>query len=268
MAKLYVKQAKEYADARPTYPSELFEFVASKTPCHDLAWDVGTGSGQAILPLAEMYKKVIGTDTSANQLELAPKLPNVIYFLTPPTMSIHELQQTATISESYLDLVTVAEALHWLDLPNFYAQAKWALKKPNGLIAAWCYTPTPDVDDVVDAVFERFYESSGPYWEEGKKLVDDGYRSVAFPFGPVDGLDHTGPFEFVAQKVMRLEHYLTYIRSWSAYNTAKEKGVELLSDEVVEKFKVAWNNNSGDVGGEKVVKFPIYLRIGKVGIST
>ena len=47
MAELFVKQAKQYAEARPDYPEELFEFIASKTPSHDLAWDVGTGSGQA-----------------------------------------------------------------------------------------------------------------------------------------------------------------------------------------------------------------------------
>lgn len=47
MAKLFIKQAKQYADTRPSYPDDLFQFIASKTPHHDLAWDVGTGSGQA-----------------------------------------------------------------------------------------------------------------------------------------------------------------------------------------------------------------------------
>lgn len=47
MAKLFIKQAAQYAEGRPSYPSELFEFIASKTPCKDLAWDAGTGSGQA-----------------------------------------------------------------------------------------------------------------------------------------------------------------------------------------------------------------------------
>jgi len=47
MAKLFLKQAKQYADARPSYPPQLFQFIASKTPSHYLAWDVGTGSGQA-----------------------------------------------------------------------------------------------------------------------------------------------------------------------------------------------------------------------------
>jgi hypothetical protein len=47
MASLFNKQAEKYAVARPTYPAELFDFIASKTPRHDLVWDVGTGSGQA-----------------------------------------------------------------------------------------------------------------------------------------------------------------------------------------------------------------------------
>lgn len=47
MANLFIKQAKQYAAGRPSYPPQLFQFIASKTPVHDLAWDVGTGSGQA-----------------------------------------------------------------------------------------------------------------------------------------------------------------------------------------------------------------------------
>ena len=47
MAELFVKQAKQYADVRPSYPPQLFHFIASKTPSHHLAWDVGTGNGQA-----------------------------------------------------------------------------------------------------------------------------------------------------------------------------------------------------------------------------
>lgn len=47
MANLFLKQAKQYVATRPSYPPELFDFIASKTPRRDLAWDVGTGNGQA-----------------------------------------------------------------------------------------------------------------------------------------------------------------------------------------------------------------------------
>ncbi|KAJ8760171.1 hypothetical protein K2173_011027 [Erythroxylum novogranatense] len=261
MAKLFVNQAKQYAGTRPTYPPELFHFIASKTPAHDLVWDVGTGSGQAAQSLSCFYKNVVGTDTSLQQLQMAPKLPNVRYHQTPPILSQDKLEQIVS-TQSGVDLVTIAQALHWFDHPKFYEQVKWVLKKPHGTIAAWCYT-VPEVNDSVDAVFKPFYSiESNPFWEPERKHVDDRYSSIEFPFEPVEGTDRTGPFEFVAEKLMNLEEYFTYIRSWSAYQTAKEKGVELLKDEVIESFKLAWNKDGPE---QKVVRFPIFLRIGKVG---
>ncbi|XP_071723643.1 uncharacterized protein [Rutidosis leptorrhynchoides] len=261
MAQLFIKQAKQYAETRPSYPPELFRFIASKTPFHDLVWDVGTGSGQAAQSLAGIYKNVIATDTSLKQLEFARKLPNIQYKQTPPSMSISELQKSVSPNSS-VDLITIAQALHWFDLPNLYEQVKWILKKPNGIISAWCYT-TPKVNDSFNAVFDQFYAvDSKPYWDAKRKLIDEKYMTVDFPFVPVDGENETGPFEFKTEKVMDLEEFLTYLRSWSAYQTAKDKGVELLSDDVIEKFKVAWDE---DGVSKKSVKFPVYLRIGKVG---
>ncbi|KAK6127220.1 hypothetical protein DH2020_039019 [Rehmannia glutinosa] len=263
MANLFIKQAKQYFVGRPSYPQELFHFIASKTPSHDLAWDVGTGSGQAAISLANIYKNVIATDTSPKQLEFAAKLPNIKYKCTSPNMSMSELQQNIG-SESSVDLVTIAQAMHWFDLPKFYQQVKWVLKKPNGVIAAWCYT-VPEVNPSVDSLFQRFYTiDAGPYWESPRRFVDEKYETIDFPFQPVDGLEHNGPFRFNSEKVMDFEGYFTYLKSWSAYQTAKGKGVELLTDKVVEDFKRAWNED-GKI--EKIVIFPVYLRIGKVGSS-
>ncbi|XP_059462251.1 uncharacterized protein LOC132191320 [Corylus avellana] len=261
MAELFLNQAENYADGRPIYPQELFQFIASKTPSQDLAWDAGTGNGQAARSLAEMYKNVIATDTSPKQLSLAPRLPNIRYQQTPPTMSIAEVERNVA-AESSIDVVTIAVALHWFDLPNFYQQVKWVLKKPHGVIAAWTYF-IPQVNDSVDAVLHRYYKTVDPYLEPPVKLVEDKYRSIDFPFEPVDGVDHTGPFQFETEKLMDLDHYFTYLRSWSGYQTAREKGVEPLSDGVVEEFKHAWSTEDGQ--DQKTVKFPISLRIGRVG---
>ncbi|XP_057720943.1 uncharacterized protein LOC130935274 [Arachis stenosperma] len=259
MADLFLKQAKEYAKARPSYPTELFQFIASKTPSHELAWDVGTGSGQAAKHLAAIYKNVIGTDTSEKQLEFAIKLPNVKYQHTPPIMSMEEVEQKVAAQGS-VDLVTIAQSLHWFDLPSFYKQVNWVLKKPHGVIAAICYN-VPRVSEEVDKVFDQYYvDVLSPYWDPARKLVEDNYRSIDFPFEPVDGADHTGPFEFVSEVTMDLDNYLTFIRSSSAYQTAKDKGVELLGQDLVQKFKVAWGHN-----GPRVAKFPVFVKIGKVG---
>ncbi|MCD7473093.1 hypothetical protein HAX54_014681 [Datura stramonium] len=260
MAGLFSQQAHLYCKARPSYPHELFNFIASKTPCHNLAWDVGTGNGQAAKSLAKLYKDVIATDTSPKQLEfaIAANVPNVRYVCTNPKMSISKLENNVG-KESSVDLVTIAQALHWFDDPqNFYQLVKWVLKKPNGVIAAWCYT-LPNINSSVDSVFNEYY-NVGPYWEPTRKLVDEKYETIDFPFEPCH--DNNGPFEFKIEKVMDLGSYFTYLTSLSAYQYAKEKGVELLTDDVIEKFTSAWNE---DGKTHKTAIFPIYLRIGKVG---
>lgn len=261
MANLFLKQAKQYAATRPAYPPELFDFIASKTPRRDLAWDVGTGSGQAAESLAKLYSAVVGTDTSAQQLSYAPRLANVRYVHTPPDLPLAALH-AAVAPPASIDLVTVAQAFHWLDLPRFYAQARSLLRPKHGVLAAWCYTePRVDEGGDVDAAFCRLYRDSQPYWALNRRMVDDEYRGAEFPFDPVEGEKHTGPFEFSTERRMDLDDYLAYITSWSAYQTAKEKGVELLDEATVREFAAAWD---GDGKEMKTVRFPIFLRIGKV----
>lgn len=258
MANLFRKQADKYAQTRPTYPPELFRFIASKTPNHDLAWDVGTGNGQAAVPLAGIFKKVVATDTSQEQLSLATKLPNIHYHNFPSTVSTDDIERHLT-QRGTVDLVTVAQAIHWFDLPVFYDRVKFALR-PRGVLAAWCYT-MPRLDERVDPLLWRLYKGANVFWAKQRELVDLEYRTIEFPFEPVDGMEDTAPVEFVTVKEMDLETYLTYLRSWSAYQTAKEKGVELLTESVVGDFESAWGGDGKVVKG---VKYPLFLRIGRV----
>ncbi|GLT28054.1 hypothetical protein SLA2020_030110 [Shorea laevis] len=259
MANFFINQAKQYAETRPCYPEQLFQFISSMTPSHDLAWDVGTGSGQAARSLAKIYKNVVATDTSPTQLENATKVPNIRYQHTPPIMSTAELEEKVA-AESSVDLVTVAQALHWFDLPKFYEQVKWVLKKPNGVFAAWLYT-FPEVNNAVDDLIRRFYDN--PHRDPRRLLVDDKYNSVDFPFEAVERAGSTGPFEFVTERVMEYDEYMTYLTTTSVYQKAKDNGTELLTADMVEDFRRAWNGDGGS--GQKVVKFPIYLKIGRVG---
>jgi len=63
----FSKQAEVYAKARPTYPDELFEYLAGLAPAKKLCWDCATGNGQAALPLSRYFNKVAATDGSQQQ---------------------------------------------------------------------------------------------------------------------------------------------------------------------------------------------------------
>eukprot|EP00249_Psilotum_nudum_P014697 c24953_g1_i1 orf=215-802(+) len=179
MAGLFDEQSSLYAFARPAYPPSLFAFLASLTDKHELAWDVGTGNGQAAVAVADFYDKVIGTDVSGQQLEYAQKRPNVAYYRTSVHLTEEELNGIVG-PEGSVDLVTVAQALHWFDLESFYPQVKRLLRKPGGVFAAWCYIK-PIINPAVDSVFGEYYTSLLPYWEPARQLVDDEYRPLFFP---------------------------------------------------------------------------------------
>lgn len=52
MAGLFDKQAEVYLDARPNYPAQWYSMLADQTLFHSLAWDVGTGNGQAAIAVS------------------------------------------------------------------------------------------------------------------------------------------------------------------------------------------------------------------------
>ncbi|KAK1317303.1 hypothetical protein QJS10_CPA05g00779 [Acorus calamus] len=93
--------------------------------------------------------------------------------------------------------------------------------------------------------FNRYYATLDPYYDAAGRLVEEEFRTIAFPFRPVEGEDHTGPFEFVSEVEMGLDGLLDKLRSGSAFLTAKDRGVELLGEDVVTEFEAAWGGGEG-----------------------
>ena len=51
----FSKHSEQYAQHRPHYPDEIYAYLASIAPGHSLAWDCGTGNGQAAIGLAKYF---------------------------------------------------------------------------------------------------------------------------------------------------------------------------------------------------------------------
>src|SRR5512145_3219980 len=144
----FSRRAPEYARFRPRPPASLVDFLAASTPAHDLAWDCGTGSGQAAVALAVRFDRVIATDPSDRQLARAEPHPRVEYRIGRESAS--------GLDDASADLVTAAQAAHWFDLPAFYAEVDRVLR-PGGLITVWTYgllNVTPEIDDVVMSFYQ------------------------------------------------------------------------------------------------------------------
>jgi SAM-dependent methyltransferase len=236
--------AGDYAKYRPQYPPELFAYLASVSPGLERAWDVGTGNGQAALGLTPYFDEVVATDPSEEQLRNAFPHPKVTYKLARAEESGLEARS--------VDLVTVAQALHWFDVTMFFEEARQVLK-PGGVIAVWCYMLcriTPEVDTIVD---DFYWNRVGPYWPKERRLVDDGYRSLAFPF------DELEPPELIIELCWDLGDLLNYLRTWSPVRRFIEQHGRDPVDEVEGELAEVW----GDPDEEIPVTWPIAMRVGR-----
>jgi ubiquinone/menaquinone biosynthesis C-methylase UbiE len=238
--------AEAYAAARPTYPSVLFDHLASLAPSRGHAWDCAAGNGQATLALAARFARVTATDASAAQLAQAPRHPGITWRVGVA----HE----SGLPDASVDLVTVAQALHWIDLPRFYDETSRVLV-PDGLIAVWCYGIPRLGDDELDRRLDRFYGAVvGPYWAPERALVETGYRSVPFPFDELP----SPPFEMGLDWL--LGEVLAYLRTWSATAAfVKARGFDPVTP-FGEELSPLW----GPSDRRRRVRWPLSLRIGRL----
>ena len=235
--------AEEYATFRPRYPAALFDFVASLAPERRVAWDCATGSGQAAVPLADRFERVIATDASAEQIAHATAHPRVAYGVA--------LADDSGIERESVDLVTVAQALHWLPVERFTAEVRRVVK-PGGVLAVWCYT-RPLLGGVLDDELEVYYSGEcGPYWSPERAWVDAGYRTVTLPF-----VDTPAPPLEIAVR-LTLDEFAGYLRTWSA---TRRLAAAIGRDPVLavrDRLHPDWGE------GARLVRWPIHVRAGRV----
>ena len=238
----FSRQAADYAKFRPRYPQELFAYLRSISPSRELAWDCGTGNGQAAVGLASVFERVIATDASEKQIANAQPHDRVGYRVAPA--------ENSSIRSETVDLIMVAQALHWFDLDRFYAEARRVLK-PDGPLAASAYnllTVDPAIDEVVN---RYYYEVVGPFWPPERRLVEQ-FADLSFPFREID------PPKFEMTADWNLDHLLGYLRTWSSTQRFfAAKGIDPL-EQITNDLCSAW----GDPRQIRKVVWPMILRVG------
>jgi SAM-dependent methyltransferase len=230
--------SSDYARFRPRYPAALFDWLAEVSPSTALAWDVAAGSGQASVELAARFTRVFATDGSAEQLAHAEARPNLTYR--------HERAERSSLGDASVDLVTVAQALHWFDHPAFFAEAARVMK-PGGVLAVWCYEVF-EATPALDAIVSRFYHDVvGPYWPPERRWIETGYADLALPFPRVEA----PAFEMALS--WTLDELVGYLGTWSATQRYRaDRGSDPLPT-VRAALAAAW----GDVGAERRVRWPL-----------
>ena len=237
--------AARYAEFRPRYPAALFDLIASLPERRGTAWDCATGNGQAAVPLADRFDRVIATDGSQEQIAHATPHPRVSYGVA--------LADASGLESRSIDLVTVAQALHWFPLDGFFSEVRRVIA-PGGALAVWCYT-RPVLQGELDPVLFRYYSGTcKPYWAPDRALVDEGYRHVSIPIDEIEA-----PPMFI-ESLQTLAEFGGYVRTWSAsVKLARAIGRDPVVDLETE-LRPYWGGSEA----RQLVRWPLVVRAGRV----
>lgn len=237
--------AQGYSQFRPTYPDELFKQLANLTPHHDHAWDVGCGNGQASVGLAKYFTHVSATDASAQQIAAAAPHPRIDFKVATA--------EASPLDDASVDFILIAQALHWFNFDRFYQEVRRVARK-DAVIAAVAYEVfrvTPEIDTIVTHFYD---EIIAPYWKPEREYVQQGYRTIPFPFSTIEA----PAVNMSAQ--WTLDQLMGYFATWSATKGyIEDKGASPLPD-LQTKLAAVWP----EPGKAVTFTWPLVIRMGRV----
>ena len=194
--------------------------------------------------MSRYFDHVVATDASAEQIAKAEGPPNLEFHVGRA--------ESSGLADRSVDLVTAAQALHWLDTNSFFREAKRVLA-PSGTIAVWGYgDPVLDTPELQRILHGFNHGTIEDYWLPERMLLLNGYATIPFPFAEV-----SVPVLALARN-LTLAELIGYVRTWSA--TARyvaehgSAGLEALESEL--------GRHWGDPACSRRVEAPMYLRAG------
>ncbi|PVD31650.1 hypothetical protein C0Q70_07067 [Pomacea canaliculata] len=256
------KIATAYAKYRPTYGKEVFDtiinFCKETNDSLSLAIDVGCGSGQSTIPLAKDFDKVIGIDVSVKQIENAPEnLPNVSF-------RTGLAEDLSFLSDGTVDLVTVAQTLHWLDLKAFFGEVQRILK-PGGSLVVYGYgLAVLDNSKALEVQNYIYRDVLGGYWDRGRDKIEEHYSSFSLPFPEWRRND-----SFKIERSWTVDEYMGYLSSWSAWHTYLQDHPNSDAMELVrQRMKDVYGYGKEDSLQEKMkIYWPVFMLMGHKPLS-
>ncbi len=249
---LFSDKSSLYSRARPTYPVALYDYlsglcVKSGSPTKGTeqrtAWDCACGSGQAAIGLAEIFDQVIATDVSRQQIENAKTHPNIEY-------RVCQSERSGLLSHS-MDLICVAQALHWFDFTEFWPEVMRILK-PGGIFAAFGYN-LPRTSDEVDSLIQReVLDVVDSFWAPQNQLLWDNYSNVDFPFDLLEAP------RFTINMDWSLHELFDFIGTFSAVR----RFIDEHGDSPIREAYVNAGEWWGDSEQKRTVTLDLVLRVG------
>ncbi|NKB89359.1 MAG: methyltransferase domain-containing protein [Acidobacteria bacterium] len=227
-----------YARYRPTYPNSLFDMLAEECPRRRVAWDCAAGSGQATQALVQRFERVVATDVNAAQLgagSFGGGIP-----ITSDAVA-------APLRSHSVDLVIVAQALHWFAGPAFFAEVERVAT--GGKFAAWTYGLF-SVHESVDPIIENLYANIvGPYWPAERRHIEANYSTIQFLLPKHRQEQLSMSVEWTASDAV------AYLTTWSAVRRYRDATKQDPVAQIEATLRDAWGT------GSRTVAWPLSVHL-------
>lgn len=234
----------KYAQYRPVYPQELFEFINSNVIEKEAAWDCGTGNGQVAFELAKTFTTVFATDISQSQIDNATQSHNIQYSL--------QAAEKTNFENDQFDLIVVAQAIHWFDFEKFYSEVQRTAKH-HALLVVVGYGRI-EINNAIDTLITDFYQNIiGPFWDKERRFIDEAYQTIPFPFDEIQTPD------FAITLTWPLEHLIGYLNTWSAVKHFIKQNNYNPVNQLQKVLEQYWGDEEF-----KSIRFPLFLRVGRI----
>lgn len=244
MKSQFSKQSELYARYRPSYPKDMYNFIFQHLNKKEAAWDCCTGTGQVASYLSGHFKKVYANDISEEQLKHAPDKENIDYYEVPA-------EETGFPADIF-DLITVAQAIHWLDFGQFYEEVNRTAGK-DALLAVIGYGMVR-INKKLNPLIDKFYKYNfSEFFSENRDYLDKHYATIPFPFDEIESPGFSKRIEWT------IDDFEGYLNSWSTIQKFKDEKGFNPAENLIKEIKPLWPK-----GEIKEVIFPVFLRLGRV----
>lgn len=249
-------QASLYSRYRPQYSSKIIDSIASKVQNWDVYIDWACGSGQLTHKLAPKFNNTFGVDKSLQQLKyLDPNIQNIVN---------SDFNLKDSFQDGKVDLITVAQAIHWLTPHDiFFNEVNRLLRPDGGAFVIVGYTRPFLANQRMNDIWEEFYFNqlgslkkpgeAGCWWDVERTIVDSKYITFPFPF-KVETLDFTECLSY------SVDDFMNYVQTLSAYQTfmLAHPGKEHLYKALRREFVQSLKQQGIDPEVKLDVKFPYF----------
>jgi SAM-dependent methyltransferase len=222
--------AEVYDRRRPTYPPAVFDDLTALARLPEAARlvEIGCGTGQATLPLAERGFRVTG-------VELGPELAATArrkLAAFPAVEIVNASFETWDPSRAGFDAVVAFTAFHWIEPELRYEKSARLLRDGGTLAVVSTHHVLPEDGDAFFTEVQEDYDAVFPPDDRGPMPRPEAVRDIG------DEIDASGHFRNVAVRrypwdvIYPADEYIALIDTYSNHRALDERARRRLYERI------------------------------------